>query len=428
MKTLHVTNSWHQSSGGIGTFYKALLEESERQGHYMCLVVPGEIDRVEEVGRFGRIYYIQAPRAPFNAEYRILYPHRFLFPNTAIQRIVNRERPDLMEVSDKYTMPLLAGLLRTRRLPGTRVRPTVVGVSHERMDENFAAYITRHGAGKRFSDWYMKWLYFPMFDHHITVSEHTAAELIDASHGHKVRRGVWVAPMGVDCDRFTPMRKSPEGRRRLLKQVRGDADTTVLLYAGRLAPEKNLPLLLDTMQILAGNFRLAIAGEGILLDSLRAACESTNLENVVFLGHVADRDVLAEYYANADVFLHPNPREPFGIAPLEAMAAGLPLVAPDRGGVISYANMDNAWLSEPTGAAFANSIRILCDHADLRARKAIEARRTAEEYRWPNVTARYLTLYRELASLTTGERTAPTLAARTWSTPGDLFGRELIDL
>jgi len=38
----------------------------------------------------------------------------------------------------------------------------------------------------------------PMSDHHITVSEHTAGELIQASRGHKVRRGIWVAPMGVD--------------------------------------------------------------------------------------------------------------------------------------------------------------------------------------------------------------------------------------
>ena len=157
-------------------------------------------------------------------------------------------------------------------------------------------------AGKRFSDWYMKWMYFPMFDHHITVSEHTAAELIEAAHGHKVRRGVWVAPMGVDCERFTPARKSAQARQRLLDRIGADGDTTVLLYAGRLAPEKNLLLLLGAMRVLEGNFRLAIAGEGILLKSLREACAQADLRNVVFLGHVADRDVLAEYFANADVF------------------------------------------------------------------------------------------------------------------------------
>ena len=127
-------------------------------------------------------------------------------------------------------------------------------------------------------------------------------------------------------------------------------------------------------------------------------------------------------------FLHPNPREPFGIAPLEAMAAGLALVAPDRGGVTSYANAGNAWLGEPTAEAFARAIRNIRDHPELRARKTAEARRTAEEYTWPRVTARYLRLYRELASLTMGEQTAPAMAARSWSTPGDFFGRELIDL
>jgi alpha-1,6-mannosyltransferase len=51
------------------------------------------------------------------------------------------------------------------------------------------------------------------------------------------------------------------------------------------------------------------------------------------LGYIADRELLADILANCDVFLHPNPHEPFGIAPLEAMASRLALVAPDSGGV-----------------------------------------------------------------------------------------------
>lgn len=114
------------------------------------------------------------------------------------------------------------------------------------MDENVAAYVTHRKIGQRFCRWYMKWLYFPMFDHHITVSEHTAEELTGASHGHRVRRGIWIAPMGVDCDRFTPDRRSAAFRNRLLELTGGARDATVLLYAGRLAPEKNLLLLIET--------------------------------------------------------------------------------------------------------------------------------------------------------------------------------------
>ncbi len=417
MKTLHLTNCWHPSSGGVGTFYRALFEAAGREGHFMRLVVPGPSTSVEEVGRFGRIYNIEAPHAPINPEYRMVLPHRYLFPRTALQRIINDERPDLIEVSDKYAMPYLAGLLRTRRLPGVRIRPTVVGLSHERMDENMAAYLTDKRAAQRFCEWYMKWLYFPMFDHHITVSEHTAEELIHASRGHKVRRGIWVAPMGVDCDRFTSQRRTPAIRKGLLELVRGGEDSTILFYAGRLVPEKNLSLLIETVARLdPATSRLAVAGTGILFDSLQRECVSRGLRNVTFLGHIADRETLANYYANADIFIHPNPREPFGIAPLEAMSSGLALVAPNAGGVTSYADASNAWLADPTPAAFAEAVAATRADASERARRTAAARRTAERHRWPDVTARFLQLYRELNAMTQGEAVTGAIAPRVWST------------
>lgn len=123
MKTLHLTNAWHASSGGIGTFYRALFETANRERHWMRLVVPGDSTRVQEIGEFVRIYHIEAPLAPFDRNYRILYPHRFLFPRATIQRIINDERPDLVEISEKYTLNYLGGLLRTGRLPGVSVGP-----------------------------------------------------------------------------------------------------------------------------------------------------------------------------------------------------------------------------------------------------------------------------------------------------------------
>lgn len=428
MKTLHLTNAWHSSSGGIGTFYKALLDAAEQEGHAMRLVVPGDCTRVETTGRFGRIYHIEAPRAPLNRNYRMIYPHRFLFPRTALQRILNHEQPDLVEVSEKYTMPYLAGLLRTRRLPGVNMRPTVVGLSCERMDENFSAYLSGNPRGRAFCRWYMKWIYFPMFDHHITVSEHTAEELITASHGHKVRRGIWIEPMGVDYRRFSHAATDADLRRAMLGNVPGEsaANATLLLYAGRLAPEKNLPLLVETISRLDPlQYRLAIAGSGMERERLEAEFTRRGAKNVVFLGHVGDRDLLARLYASADIFLHPNPREPFGIAPLEAMAAGLALVAPRSGGVTAYANESNAWLAQPTGEAFAAAVRSISEHPVAAAQKRRAARSTAERYDWPDVTKRYLNLYRGINALTQGMRTRESAGPRIWSTDGDAFGREL---
>jgi hypothetical protein len=63
LKTLRLTNCWYGSSGGIGTFYKALFEAAERKGHLIRLVVPGNSIGVLDVGRFGRICEIEARRS-----------------------------------------------------------------------------------------------------------------------------------------------------------------------------------------------------------------------------------------------------------------------------------------------------------------------------------------------------------------------------
>jgi glycosyltransferase involved in cell wall biosynthesis len=202
------------------------------------------------------------------------------------------------------------------------------------MDENMARYISNGPLFRRFCRWYMRWLYFPLCDHHVAVSPHTAGDLHDASFPHRVRRGVWIRPMGADCRLFAPDRRSPT-RRRWLEALAGAPEgSTLLLYVGRLAPEKNLDLLIDTMRMLeerdSGEFHLLIAGDGLLRAQLEQLCLRDLPGAVRFLGHVRDREVLADVYANCDVLVHPNPREPFGIAPLEAMASGLPIVGPDK--------------------------------------------------------------------------------------------------
>jgi glycosyltransferase involved in cell wall biosynthesis len=329
------------------------------------------------------------------------------------------ERPDLVEITDKYSLPYLTGLLRLGWLPKVDFRPTTIGLSCERMDDNIGAYLTRSSAGAFFSRAYMKWLYFPMCDHHIAVSSYTADELAHASRGHLKRRGVWICPPGVDCDRFGPERRSLESRARLLSQVGGSADSVILLYCGRLAPEKNVSLLLDLMERLRvdrrGDFRLLIAGDGMLREALMAEAAVRAPGLVHCLGHVSERDTLAELYANCDVFLHPNPKEPFGIAPLEAMAAGLPVLAPDSGGLTSYADRFNSWLAPPEAARFAAALYAMLDDPDERRRRVKQARQTSERYSSTAIAARYLRLYRGIHVFARRESAAPLEAAAFYS-------------
>ncbi len=151
----------------------------------MRLVVPSDRDGVEEVGAFGRIHHVRAPRAPIHPEYRILYPQTYLLRGSPIRRILRDEQPHVVEVNDKYTLPYLAGLLRIGRIAEMARRPAVVGLSCERMDQTLRAYSRVHG----FSRALLKCVYFPQFDHHIAVSRNMAEELEIASRGHKVACG-----------------------------------------------------------------------------------------------------------------------------------------------------------------------------------------------------------------------------------------------
>jgi len=104
IKTLHITNSYHPASGGIRTFYHALLEGANRHGRLVRLVVPGAETRVEEIGEFGRIYYVAAPRVPIlDSRYRWMLPHAYAWRyDSPLRRILATERPDLVEVCDKF--------------------------------------------------------------------------------------------------------------------------------------------------------------------------------------------------------------------------------------------------------------------------------------------------------------------------------------
>jgi glycosyltransferase involved in cell wall biosynthesis len=356
-----------------------------------------------------------------------MYPPHYLRPGGRICQILNAEQPDLIEVCDKYTLPYMTGLLRIGRLKGVDLRVPVLGLSCERMDENMLAYFSHSAVGRRFCRWYMKNIYFPQFDHHIANSEHTAGELREAARGHKVRRGVWVCPMGVDCSRFSPSMRSPELRRSLLKRAGAPESSTLLLYAGRLDPEKNLNLLIDALQMLAkrnaADYRLLIAGQGMSRAMFERSCRERIPGMALFLGHVADKEELARIYASCDTFVHPNPREPFGIAPLEAMASGLPLVAPDTGGITSYANASNAWLAPAEAAAFACAIDRVRTASGDRDRKVGNALKTAAAFDWPVIAREFLQLYREMAR-SFHEGREPVRAPYFYSTQGDYWGRE----
>jgi hypothetical protein len=129
--------------------------------------------------------------------------------------------------------------------------------------------------------------------------------------------------------------------------------------------------------------------------------------------------VLADLYANCDVFVHPNPREPFGIAPLEAMASGLPLVAPNTGGVCTYANPENAWTVNGDVMSFASAILEVIANRQLVLQKTRKALATAQRYSWEAAASSFFDLYDTLHRTTsTAPESLPGAAFHSTSAAG----------
>lgn len=421
-KTVHITNYYHKNSGGISTSYNALMAAAERHQREMALIVPGETEETEIVNDFAKIHYVPAKYSPvFDKRYRIIMPWQYLPGDSHIRKIMLDEKPQMVEVTDKYTLSMLGAMIRTNKFKQLG-RPMLVHFSCERMDDNISSFLSGGKLGKWVSRRLMGNYNFPSFDFHIANSAYTADEFYAAvTAKNNPRRSKWfinktwrwlkaprvpiedriyVCPRGVDIKQFRPDRRSDAIRREIIERSGVPADAVLLLYAGRISPEKNIPLLIEMMKILSADtehdFRLLVAGAGPLAETLETEGQKLGEKKIVQFGHL-DKETLANYYANVDVFVHPNPREPFGIAPLEAMASGVATVAPNAGGILSYATDENIWLTEPTGQAFADAVRDAASNDSARERKIAAALETARsntrEASTDNLFATYDKLY-----------------------------------
>jgi len=402
LKSVHITNYYHKNSGGISTSYNNLMAAAERHERYVRLIVPGETESVEDVNPYAKIYYVPAKQSPvFDKRYRVMMPWQYMPADSIIRKILLAEMPDIVEITDKYTLSLFGPMVRKKGFQQLG-RPMLVHFSCERMDDNIGSFISKGKAGRWLARRVIGNYTLPSFDYHIANSAYTAEEFFDSlSHEKNPKRStkflnwcwryfaaprvpaserIFVCPRGVDSVQFSTEKRFESVKREMRERAGIPDDAVILLYAGRISPEKNIGLLADMMKILAKDpshdYRLLVAGAGPLADWLKQQTDENFPGKIVQLGHL-DKETLSNYYANADVFVHPNPKEPFGIAPLEAMASGAPTVAPNSGGILSYATGDNAWLVEPKDENFAAAVREVIEDPAERGRRVANALDTA---------------------------------------------------
>ena len=176
----------------------------------------------------------------------------------------------------------------------------------------------------------------------------------------------------------------------------------VALFVGRVAHEKNIVFLLEAMchaKALRPDLLLVIAGEGPAMGDLKHRVKALDLQDSVrFIGYLDRRQSLPDCYAAADVFVFASRTETQGLVLLEAMAAGLPVIAlPEMGTKDILAPARGAICPPPEPKAFGETMADYFNRSDAWLHLPDEAAAYAREWSDTAMAARLAALYRQLA-------------------------------
>jgi alpha-1,6-mannosyltransferase len=365
MKIIHIANFYGPKSGGIKTTLHNLGTEYQKIGHEFIYVVPGKKFSREKTLHGGCITLPSWP-IPFSGGYRVIKSNR------QVKTILGSLKPDRLEVSDRFTLSHLGKWARHREIPA-------IVFSHETLRGLIQNYFKF--SFKPAVSWHNQRL-AKRFDYVVTTTAFAAAEFTEIGTSNVVR-----VPLGVDLETFSPSQYSSELRAKMLKG--GDV---LLVHCGRLSPEKKPERSIEALRELLKrgvNARLVFIGGGPLHKKLY---DSSRDIPVTFWGYVANKNLLAQMIASADISLAPGPIETFCLAALESLASGTPVVASNTSAVGEFLEKRDGTFVGVTaannGAAFADAVEHLLGQLKEDPSLQERCRIQAEEFPWSRTISR----------------------------------------
>lgn len=370
LRIVRLANFVTPSSGGLRTALAELGRGYLAAGHEPVLVVPGEAesDRITEQGR---VITLPGPEIPGTGGYRVLAGRRRL------RRVLEELAPDRLEVSDRTTLRWTGEWARRQRIPS-------VMVSHETADGVLRTWGLSESVAAGTADRLNRrsaWAYSRI----VCTTEWAEREFVRIGARNVVR-----APLGVDLRRCRPERRSLP-----LRAQHAAGAEVLLLLCSRLSVEKRPATALDALAALRErglSVSMIVAGDGPLKASLVRRAHADRLP-VRFLGHVPDREAVADLQAAADVCLAPGPAETFGLSALEALACGTPVVASASSALPEVVG-DAGAAAADTGADFAAAVLDLLSRPAEARRRAARAR--AELFGWQQSVEAFLAAHQAL--------------------------------
>jgi alpha-1,6-mannosyltransferase len=370
----HIANMYGPKSGGLKTAMRELSNEYAQRGHEILLVVPGAKNDYSRVGNI-RTITVAAPRIPLSGGYRIILNTR------AVIGILKDFEPDVLEVSDRTTLLRVARWARRREIP-------TVFFAHERVDGVVRAF----GSFIPYKDFLIRrWNLFTSksVDRIVATTNFAAGEFIELGMeiNNTYSSKLVSIPLGVDLEAFDPSNRFSTTERitNLPEQF--------IFACTRLSKEKDPFFLLEIARLLSEqgvDIPLIIAGSGPLEKKIARAIDEENL-NVVLLGFVADKEFLGKLMSSATCFLAVGPIETFGLAALESLASGTPVICRSEAAISEI-------ICRNSGSAISRNAAMWCDRiVDFvyinRETLRSHARARAEVFSWERSADMLLDLY-----------------------------------
>ena len=225
----------------------------------------------------------------------------------------------------------------------------------------------------------------------IVVSERMKEQFVH--HYGSVAESIIVIPHAVDFETFTPANR-PLYREQTRQKHGISRNNPVLMFAGGDWERKGVRYLIEALSLLAStDVKLLIVGSGDEKFYGQLAEQRQAKERILFVPHSGN---LWEYYAASDIFVFPAIYEPFGLAIVEAMASGLPVITSRSAGAADLITdgVDGLLLNEPSDINdLTAKIELLLSNAELRKTMGERARKTAERLSWDWVAEKTLEVY-----------------------------------
>lgn len=364
MRVALITETFLPNVNGVVTTLCRLLEHLRDRGHEALLFAP----------EGGPSSYAGAEVVPMRGLPLPQYPElRLTPPQFGVTTRLRQFQPDVVHLAG------VIALGATGRFAARQIGAPLVGAYHT----DFPAYSAHYGLGflKAFAYDYLRWVHNSCA---LTLCPSLATLSDLRAHGFR-RLRLW--GRGVDTRRFHPGRRS-EAWRAAMGVRPGER---VVLYVGRIAPEKRIDLLAEALPWLT-NTRLVLVGDGPARPALERRLAGLPAQ---FAGYLRG-DELATAYASADMFVFPSDTETFGQVIQEAMASGLPVLAARAGGAIDLVREGSTGaLFRPGSAADLISQALhLLDLPGQRAEMGLAGRAVAEARSWDRVMDQLLDHYR----------------------------------